>query len=197
MAIRQQAMINVLGKYCRQYFLFKDEPGMDQIKVRLRSDIHRTEQADREDINSRLLQRLRDNQIGLLNPQHKPYEPVSGWPVLNLDDLVLTAMADQLDEKVWQAVRSQFEKFEVKKQHEKRGGEAFLKDFSTVHQCPTSGFNAIKNHLAESEQRIHSVKAGFDFHGHFLRKCEARSKKDLPIQSTLRKYDATPKFETC
>ena len=44
--------------------------------------------------------RIRDNKIGLLNPQNKPYVPVSGWPVMELDDLVLNAMADQLDPKV-------------------------------------------------------------------------------------------------
>ena len=57
MAMRQQTMINCLGKYCRQYFLFKEEQGMDQVKVRIRSDIHRVEQANQDDIDQRILQR--------------------------------------------------------------------------------------------------------------------------------------------
>ena len=57
MTMKQQAMISCLGKYARQYFLFKEEPGMDKVKVRLRSDIHRVEQADEDEIEQRLLQR--------------------------------------------------------------------------------------------------------------------------------------------
>ena len=55
--------------------------------------------------------------------------------------------------QVWQAVRSQFEKPEIKRVYESRGGEELLKDMSAVHQYPHAGFGLIKIHLAESDAR--------------------------------------------
>ena len=55
--------------------------------------------------------------------------------------------------EVWQAVRSQFEKPEIKRVYESRGGEELLKDMSAVHQYPHAGFGLIKIHLAESDAR--------------------------------------------
>ncbi|KAL8591745.1 hypothetical protein ACOMHN_032287 [Nucella lapillus] len=57
MSQKQQVLMNYLNKLVRQYFVYHNEPTMDQIKVRLRTDLHRVEQGDKEDHDAKILQR--------------------------------------------------------------------------------------------------------------------------------------------
>jgi hypothetical protein len=57
MSQKQQAFLNCICKAARQNFQFNHEEHMDRAKIRLRSDIHRVEQADKKVIKAKVLQR--------------------------------------------------------------------------------------------------------------------------------------------
>ncbi|KAL8591744.1 hypothetical protein ACOMHN_032286 [Nucella lapillus] len=116
------------------------------------------EEEEEEEHDDKLLQRLANDNIGLLHPHNKPYEPVAGWPVLHLDDIVLNTLAPQLDPKIWDTLRSQLEKTEIKRMHDRTTYQDILRDSTAIHEYPTSGYGKIKTHIAESESRWERVR---------------------------------------
>ncbi|KAL8566773.1 hypothetical protein ACOMHN_005724 [Nucella lapillus] len=195
MAQKQQVLINLLNKYVRQYFIFKkkDKRKPANLKVLMRNEVHCVEEPASKEIRLKQLdQRYLDNRIGQMTPHYMAYEPVSGWPVLRLEELVLNALEQRLDPKIWQAMKSHFEKGEVKRMVERKDlGEA-LKDLTVVFKCQTAGYHRIKAHMAETEARMHSVKAGFDYQQHLVRTIEERHKRETPKQAGVQKFSADP-----
>ncbi|KAK7498349.1 hypothetical protein BaRGS_00010303 [Batillaria attramentaria] len=189
MSVRQQAMINVLSKYCSKYFLYKRTTNKEDAKVRLRSSVHRVEQAPEDYRTVRVKHKLNNEIEGFFTPNYVTFRPAGGcWPTTAIDELVLTAMSDQLDPMAWTAVRNHFDLGDVERMPLPKAGELKRSDLS---QCADAGFNRIKSQIKESELRIPYMSAGKSFCDHFLKtqKEQERKMREAAKEDVCRDYE--------
>ncbi|KAK7498352.1 hypothetical protein BaRGS_00010306 [Batillaria attramentaria] len=160
MSMRQQHVMNVLSKYCKKYFLYKHTPERtDDTKVIFRNA---TRRLDEDPYGETDKKRRRS---------YKSYLPTGGWPILELDDLVLDVLKEQLDPEgksvIYKAIQRR--RPPVPPKVEASPDESVLRDTSDLHESIAAGFSKIKSYLKETEDRIHYVSAGNDFRDHFER----------------------------
>lgn len=181
---RQQNIINVLSKCCQKFFLFQrpENPKEDR-KVRLRNELHRAEEVPEWDRTNRVRRRLRHLEQGWLTPISQPFEPVEGWPDMDLESIVLGAMGNQLTQEVKQTIHKHFSPDDIVRKERVRSSAFAIKDDQDLFKCPTAGLNIIRTRLKHSERRRICAKAGISYLDHLLQEREEkRQVATKPVQ---------------